>query len=451
MKAAHTLLKKIRDFRDDTSGNVFMITAVSLFAIMLSSGAAIDYTRLVSKKSKMDSALDAAILAAGVEMSRGVSDQGRLRQIFESFFFANVDGSNDIGAINSDDFQIAQFSVNSETGEISAEITSSIDATLMQIAGYDELDIVSSASGIFEQTDVEVAMMLDVTGSMQGQKIADLKAAASDAVDILLPDANTRGVRIGLVPYATSINAGRYATRATRGNATQLAGGFASSINVPTNNCVTGRGGRDAATDTSFRQAPLGSDSRTVNAGNAGLRCPRAQIQPLTNNTNTLKSQILQYNAGGFTAGHLGIAWSYYLLSENWRDLFNNRNKPAAYGADVQKIAILMTDGEFNTAYEGLSGAGPNAPFNNANSVDVSNTRATQLCDDMKRTKNGNPGIIVYAIAFQAPASAEATLRGCANTDTDETTYYYSASSGQELREAFRAIAASIGNLRITG
>ena len=449
MRAANSLLKKIREFPDDTSGTVFVIAAASIFAIAISAGAAIDYSRMVSKKSKMDGALDAAILAAGVEMSKGVTNRTQIQVVFENFLFANLESMGDFGTTAWDDVEISQFSADPDTGEVSAQIQSSVDASIMQIAGYDELDIASSASVVFDQTDVEVAMMLDVTGSMRGQKITDLKLAAKDAVDILIPDNNTRGVRIGLVPYATSVNAGlQLARRVTRGNTNTFVAGppqFTTSQNVATNGCVTGRGGRDAATDVSYRVAPVGSDNRTVNNPNSALRCPSAEVQPLTNNRNRLRSQIDRYSAAGWTAGHLGVAWSYYLLSENWRDAYSIDSKPAAYSADVQKIAILMTDGAFNTAYEGIT---TGSPFG-VNTA-LSNRRATDLCDDMKQLKSGNPGIVIYSIAFQAPASAEATLRACANTDTADTTYYYSADNGQQLREAFRKIAGSIMNLRLS-
>jgi len=449
MRAANSILKKIREFRDDTSGTVFVIAAASIFAIALSAGAAIDYSRMVSKKSKMDGALDAAILAAGVEMSKGVTNRTQIQVVFENFLFANLESMGDFGTTAWDDVEISQFSADPDTGAVSAQIQSSVDASIMQIAGYDELDIASSASVVFDQTDVEVAMMLDVTGSMRGQRIADLKLAAKDAIDILMPSNDTPGMRIGLVPYASSINAGsQLAGRVTRGNTNTVIAGppqFSTSQNVLTNDCVTGRGGRDAATDVSYRTAPLGSDARTVNNRNSFYRCPSVSIQPLTDNLNNLKSQIDSYVAHGRTAGHLGVAWSYYLLSENWRDAFNNDSKPAAYSADVQKIAILMTDGNFNTAYEGIT---TGSPF--ADNTDVSNRRAIDLCTDMKQLKNGNPGITIYAIGFRAPADAEATLRACANTDTVITTYYYSADNGQQLRDAFRKIAGSIMNLRLS-
>lgn len=439
-------LSRIRPFGRNEEGTILVITAICMVAVFTAAGAAMDYSRIASTKSKMNSALDSAVLAAGIELSRGETSQAKIRDVFENFFRANLNGANE----NPTAFNITSFSVDTQSGEINAKVETKVSASLMRLAGFDTLDVISEATSIFDITDVEVAMMLDVTGSMRGQKIADLKAAAKDAINILIPDNNTRGVRIGLVPYATSVNAGRpLAQRVTRGNdQVQVAGPaqFTSSQNVPTNGCVTGRGGRNATNDVTYRNAPLGSDARTVNNSRRDLRCPSAEVQPLTNNRNQLRSQIDRYVAEGWTAGHLGVAWSYYLLSENWRDAFNSQNKPEPYSSDVQKIAILMTDGEFNTAYEGI---GSNSPF--AVNAGLSNQRALDLCADMKQAKAGNPGIIIYSIAFQAPASAEATLRNCANADTASTTYFYSASSGQELRDAFRAIAASITNLRISG
>ena len=103
-----------------------------------------------------------------------------------------------------------------------------------------------------------------------------------------------------------------------------------------------------------------------------------------------------------------------------------------------------MTDGKFNTAFEGI---GNNSPFGQNEAVSSDNAMA--LCEDMKKPKGGSNGITIYSIAFQAPASAEQTLRACASDDTAEQTFYFSADNGQELRAAFSAIAASITKLRI--
>jgi hypothetical protein len=53
-------------------------------------------------------------------------------------------------------------------------------------------------------------------------------------------------------------------------------------------------------------------------------------------------------------------------------------------------------------------------------------------------------GIIVYAIAFEAPAAGQSVMRHCATTDAN----YYNV-EGLEISEAFENIARSINQLRL--
>ena len=56
--------------------------------------------------------------------------------------------------------------------------------------------------------------------------------------------------------------------------------------------------------------------------------------------------------ASGSTAGHIGTAWGWYMISPTFSYLWPTASQPAAYGEDhLFKIVILMTDGEFNTFY----------------------------------------------------------------------------------------------------
>ena len=424
MQLATKLRKHASSFASNQSGNIFMITALTIFAVMGAAGVAVDYSRVSNAKFQMEQSLDAALLATGVEVINGENDPNKLRAYFDKFFMANLEGQSGFG----EEFRVTAFSFDPDTGEVSAETEVYIEATLMRAFGHDDLEIRSNGSAIFDRTDVEVAMMLDVTGSMgRNGKLDDLKLAAADAIDILIPNRNTKGTRIGLVPYSWSVNAGiRQARMVTNGKSTR---------------CVTERAD-EAHTDASYKDAEIGADSRAVD----DKLCPVNEVKPLTDKKGMLKREVRNFKAAGYTAGHLGVAWSYYVLSENWRDVWKSNNDPAPYSADVQKIAILMTDGEFNTFFQGTEGSGtPYGPH-----AEPSNTLAMNLCEDMKADKNGAPGITIYSIAFQAPASAEATLRACANDDTETDVYYFSADNGQELRDAFRSIAASIQRLRIS-
>ena len=56
----------------------------------------------------------------------------------------------------------------------------------------------------------------------------------------------------------------------------------------------------------------------------------------------------------GGTAGPVGTAWAWYTLSPNWASLWPRpiASRSAYDTAELRKIAILMTDGEYNTEYD---------------------------------------------------------------------------------------------------
>ena len=101
-------------------------------------------------------------------------------------------------------------------------------------------------------------------------------STAKDLVDILLPDGGTPNrVRIGLAPYAASVNAG----------------GFANAVtNNASGACVHERGGPQAFTDA----AP---GTGTYLGYRAGLNCPSATVEPLTADKAVLKANINGYRA----------------------------------------------------------------------------------------------------------------------------------------------------------
>jgi hypothetical protein len=148
----------------------------------------------------------------------------------------------------------------------------------------------------------------------------------------------------------------------------------------------------------------------------------------------------------GSTAGHLGTAWAWYLLSPNWSSLWPSANAPAAYGADkLKKIAILMTDGEYNTQYtsKGISDGSSSLTScpNAANGV-CSSAQAVSLCTAMKAK-----GIEVYTVGFELDnQTAVNTLSSCA-TDAN---HFYNSSTGDALKAAFTDIALKISTLYLS-
>lgn len=89
-----------------------------------------------------------------------------------------------------------------------------------------------------------------------------------------------------------------------------------------------------------------------------------------------------------------------------------------------------MTDGEFNTSYL------------NGTVNESSDEQTLALCEAMKAD---GKDIILFTVAFQAPAEAEALLRSCATSDD----HYFDANDGPALTAAFQDIANRLSSLRL--
>ena len=392
------------EFANDRRGTIAILYAVIFMTFALVTGISIDFGRMAHMKARVAAAADAAALAAGRALLDGRLSDAEVQALAVERFNHAINNANGLpGTVSA-----PSVVVDRNSGKIDFNVSATVPTTLTKMAGFGDQVIPVTTATQFDQQDVEVGLALDVTGSMGwGNKIDDLRLAAKDLVDILIPDGGpaTR-IRIGLAPYSTSINAGTYAG--------QVSG-------IPSAACVYERGGSEAFTDAE----PVGTNTL---GHNPTTWCPTAEVQPITHNKTVLKNSIDTYSADGWTAGHLGVAWAWYLVSPEWASIWPTASQPVSYTTpDTMKVVVLMTDGQFNTQY--VSG--------NGNSSD----QATSLCNEMK-----NQGITIYSVAFQAPTAAQTLLKGCASS----TQTYFNASSGGDLRSAFQHIAMDINKLRVT-
>ncbi|MEL7108890.1 MAG: TadE/TadG family type IV pilus assembly protein [Pseudomonadota bacterium] len=158
-----------------------------------------------------------------------------------------------------------------------------------------------------------------------------------------------------------------------------------------------------------------------------GSLCRTPAPIELTNKRSDLDTYVSTLRADGSTAGHLGVAWTWYLISDRWSSVFDDTAAPAMYtNNDVQKAVILMTDGDFNVV--GHRGQGDSA------------TQARALCDGMK-----DKGIKIFAVAFKAPAQGQSVLSDCASSAST----YFNAANTDDLKAAYREIAVALSDLRI--
>lgn len=428
----------ISRFCGERKGGVGPMFGLTFSIMLMFVAAAVDLSRWAAARSDTKSAVDAAVLAGA-----------RSLQVENENIGAAIAASTRYYTENTKNLRVVDDSIHFETAAnnmaMQAKGQSYVQTPFLNLVGIPRMPLVkdveglegaiaeaSVAAGGNGEGEVEISMMLDITGSMGGSKIADLKDAAKDLVDIVLLKENGKS-RIALAPFseAVRLDSDLASLVITSGPSSVTSGRTRYDRDA---NCATERTGTQRFTDA----APVGSNKVGDFYDRGGQCVPTSgKVIPLSYNKSMLKSAINNFQASGNTAGHLGTAWAWYLLSPNWASVLPSASTPGAYGEDkLRKIAILMTDGEYNTQYQssGISGSSPNGS---------STSQARELCTNMKAA-----GITVYTVGFQLSqyGASRETLRQCATDDSK----FFSAENGDALRQAFRDIALQISTLYLT-
>lgn len=450
MKTAYSVLGRVGNFlrgfrREDGAVAVQFAMALMPMAVMVF--GALDVSRASGEKMRLQDALDAAALAAA--RSPATTD-AELQAVGEQVLAADLAATKAV--LTSSSFRL-------DGSKVVATAQASMATVVANLWLAGDMIIGAESEVTRASNNVEVALALDVTGSMGGQKIADLKVAAKDLIDLVVQDQQTPYyTKLAIAPYSAAVNAGTYAaslrgaytagTCTTPGCAsfkfTNVSGG-SKTFNI--SSCVTERTGTDAFTDAAPSSALLGS-----NYPSTGNPCLGSAIMPLSTDKAALKSKVDGLAAAGSTAGHLGLAWGWYLVSPNFASLWPTASQPAAYGADkLLKVVVLMTDGAFNTTYckgviskDSGSGSGSSSDHINCNAPNGGAfAQAQALCANMKAA-----GVIIYTVGFDVTndANAQAIVQECA-TDAE---HVYLPASGAALKTAFHAIGEDISRLRIS-
>ena len=464
----------ITRFKSDDRGNVALTFGLMIFMMVGFIGASVDIGRWLLARKQTQEAIDAAILA-GLRKYQESSDTGLAisaaqvnyqyvvtkngRGLFgqnpmitaDNIAFVLQNGNTKMTATG--DVIIKTPFIGIATNAFSKGVTRIGTLPVLKTDGSENA-VTEIAQGGNAGTNLEISVMIDITGSMGesdnagSTKIETVKTAAKSMVDILVwADQSTYTSKVAIVPFSETVNLGTSATATlarglaltgtstTPGSLNYTVGGYTYPIS---NICVTERTGSDKYTDASPIGSPVGRYYSTYGTSNGTGKCPTSSpVMTLSSDKTALKTLIGSLQAGGSTAGQIGTAWAWYMLSPNFNSIFPTANQARPYsdltaltakGRPVlRKIAVLMTDGDYNTDYcDGVNRN--NCTPNNGDSQ----SQAGQLCTAMKAK-----GIEVYTIGAQVSANAKTFLQTCAT----DSTHYYDATDGTKMQQAFMDIA----------
>ncbi len=467
----------LRDLAHDRSGSVIVIFALSTMVIFAAVGGAIDFARWHSAENQVANALDSAVLASvRVLQLKGSANETAALYAAKKYFDAHKPDWIEDSATT--------FRVTNSGSAVEGTTRTALSTPFLSVIGIQSLDISTKAAAVLaNNTKTEISMMLDVTGSMgDSGHMRALRESAADLVNIVLwGNAGQSSTRVALVPFSTSVNVGSYASDLTflpeeHQDGRKLVacvvdreGTWATSDTAPskTSNNGFGKYGKvvedhdphlkdnQLVLDDSYRTSKIAAFFCTQKKSSYQLN-PQVRIQPLTSDKSKLLSSIGLLTNGGYTAGALGTSMTWYTLSPNFGDIWEKlesgsrpgdysltKSKDADTEPELRKIAILMTDGEYNTM-DGVQDEG------DAHVTKVSD-RAKDICQNMK-----DKGIKIYTVFFktkEAPDVAINTMKDCASSEVndpaDSPSYFYRADNAGQLRNAFRDIAIKISSVRL--
>lgn len=428
------LTKVVGDFSRDEKGGIAVIAGVTLVPLLTLSSVGIELTRVSHTQTKIAYASDAAALAAA---------RYRLSDAQENaikFFNANFDR---------DRFNVeldTTLSISEDNKTFVLRVNGEIATYFSDVLGVASVPFDFSTTILRELGGVEVALVLDNSGSMSGNKLTSLKKASKALVDSLYEETETLdNIAISIVPYSSSVsldasNPNQYADwmRDSWPHASPGWGGCVEVRDTLSYRLDDTPPGTDSATQFNhydYRKVFSGFFSVFVNPNSS---CPLG-IMPLTNQSSVLKDHLDLMQANGSTVGPFGLVWGWRALSPRWQGKWGGINPKDYETPDNRKAIVMMTDGDNfansnYTAYYSIVGEDGYSRTNLDNEM-------AQICEKIKE-KN----IEIYTVTFRLNSSnTKALYRQCATRDTN----YYDAETNADLEDMFEKIAESIKIIRI--
>lgn len=178
-----------------------MIFAITFAGLFLMAAIAIDYGRTETEMVRVQNAVDSAALAASHRL--GLPDQDTVGpQRADAYFKANMAKHPNVGVLEN-------VTLDADSGQVSANAKGTLLTSLLKAAGIHELSFRANSRIKRGKGTVEIALVLDNSGSMAGTYISDLRTAAQNLVNVVFTGfEGTEKVTVGVVPFAGSVNVG---------------------------------------------------------------------------------------------------------------------------------------------------------------------------------------------------------------------------------------------------
>lgn len=336
----------------DQRGNAMMLTAAAIVPVIGIVGSAIDIGRAYMTQLRLQQACDAGVLAGRRAMAAGLyddADKAEANKMFGFNFPTGIYGSRSIA-----------FDSQSEKSDVNGTASAILPTAMMYIFGKTQFNLAVACTAKLEISNVDVMMVLDVTGSMKDKavssdsdtKIVALRKAAIDFFDTLTnADVGDGRLRFGVVPYSSTANVGQILlakNSAWLADESQMPSRSPKRKTVYANpqtvddddftNGTTTYGTWGAVNSTSYNQTQCGNQSPPADT------TPTSQGQPSLNQTG----QYVDGDGNRITTYDNNQTYRYYTYRYRW---IPKSGKTAAY-CELQRSTATFTRTHTTTVTE---------------------------------------------------------------------------------------------------
>lgn len=478
----------VRRFSRNQAGNTLALMAAAIIPIAGMIGSGLDMARIYMAEARMQTACDAAALAARRAMDGNIFTED-VQAEGERFFDFNFPAST-MDAAN------LTLDVNHSTADASTiEVRASADipTTIMSLFGRDSVPITVSCDADQDQGHTDIMLVLDVTGSMNDApsvggepKITRLRAAATSLYRALDMGGDSR-TRYGIMPYSMTVNVGRslrdsdilrttHYHKRLRRNRWEFRG-----VHIDDTGWEGGTDSQDIAVWRSSdaacieERSDIGTNSLPVSVDTT---VTQDDIDSIASNTSDTDRQWGRYDPGeqmgegysfcpspgsrlqtfssasrfdtaiddatdriaGYTYHDIGLVWGARFLSQS--GMFSVDNMPTHNGVPVAMHIVFLTDGILNTDSRAYSAYGVNrraSRIDGWGSLEERHQARFQSACNTAKTM----GMTIWVIALDVTEIDD--IRPCATSDG-----HFFVSDGSDLEEVFSQIGQGIGRLRLT-
>ncbi|MBX5154234.1 pilus assembly protein [Rhizobium lentis] len=167
------ITSSFRSLKSDRGGNVAIAVALSLVPMLVAVGASFDYIRSYNVRQRMQSDLDAALIAA-VKQINNTEDTDALKEKVSDWFHAQVDNS----------YTLSDIDIDTVNHNITATANGTVPTTFMKIANIETVpvSVASAVKGpatsylnVYIVIDTSPSMLLAATTSGQSTMYTGIK------------------------------------------------------------------------------------------------------------------------------------------------------------------------------------------------------------------------------------------------------------------------------------